>query len=193
MINTFAHFQDMMRVCSPPEFATSFQIDRYKDKKVMIVTVDGGLDENPRYEKTINCSIKYFVENGLDAFFLATNAPSRSTSSRVEQRMVKLSKKLSTVILEHDKFGSHLDAKGVTFDKDLELENFEYAGCTLAEIWFGLVIDGNPTVAEFIEDDAPVIMGTKSEEWKACHVQQSQYFLQIVKCTYPKYYSSFQS
>ena len=35
----------------------------------MIVTVDGGPDENPRYEKTINCSIKYFVEHDLDAFF----------------------------------------------------------------------------------------------------------------------------
>ena len=55
------------------------------------------------------------------------------------------------------------------------------------------MIDGNPIVAEFIEDDAPVIVGTKSEEWKACHVRQSQYFLQIVKCTDPKCCSSFQS
>ena len=107
--------------------------------------------------------------------------------------MVKLSKELSGVILEHDKFGSHLDAKGVTVDKDLELKNFEYAGRTLAEIWSGLVIDGNPVTAEFIEDDAPVILGTKSEEWKACHVRQSQYFLQIVKCKDPKCCSSFQS
>ena len=100
---------------------------------------------------------------------------------------------LSGVILEHDKFGSHLDAKGVTVDKDLELKNFEYAGRTLAGIWSGLVIDGNPVVAEFIEDDAPVIMGMKSEEWKSCHVRQPQYFLQIVKCADPKCCSSFQS
>ena len=132
--SAFAHFQDMMRVRSLPEFATSFQTDRHEEKKVMIVTVDGGPDENPRYEKTINCSIKCFVENGLDAFFLATNAPGRSAFNRVERRMVKLSKELCGVILEHDKFGSHLDAKGVTVDKDLELKNFEYAGRTLAEI-----------------------------------------------------------
>ena len=191
--SAFTHFQDMMRVCSLPEFATSFQTDRHEEKKVMIITVNGGSDENPKYEKTINCSIKYFIENGLDAFFLATNAPGRSAFNRVEHRMVKLSKELSGVILEHDKFGSNLDAKGVTFDKDLELKNFEYAGHTLAEIWSGLVIDGNPVVADFIDDDAPVIMGTKSEEWKACHVRQSQYFLQIVKCTDPKFCSSFQS
>ena len=157
------------------------------------ITVDGGPDENPRYGKTINCSIRYFAENGLDAFFLVTNAPGRSAFNRVERRMVKLRKELSGVTLKHDKFGSHLDAKGVTVDKDLGPKNFEYAVRTLAEIWSGLVIDGNPVVAEFIEDDAPVIMGTKSEEWKACHVQQSQYFLQIVKCTDPKCCSSFQS
>ena len=102
--SAFAHLQDMMRVRSLPEFATSFQTDRHKEKKVMIVTVDGGPDENPRYGKTINCSIKYFVENGLDAFFLATNAPGRSAFNRVERRMVKLSKELSDVILEHDKY-----------------------------------------------------------------------------------------
>ena len=126
-------------------------------------------------------------------FFLAANAPGRNAFNRVERGMVKLSKELGGVILKHDKFGSHLDAKGVAVDKDLELKNFEYTGHILAEIWSGLEIDGNPVVAEFIEDNAPVIVGKKSEEWKACHVRQSQYFLQIVKCTDPKCCSSFQS
>ena len=159
----------------------------------MIVTIDGDPDENPRYEKAINCVIKHFVENDINAFFLATNAPGLSAFNRGKPRMVKLNKELSSVILEHDKFGSHLDPKCVTVDKDLELENFEYVGRTLAEIWSGLMIDGNPVVAQFIEGDAPVIVGTKSEEWKACHVRQSQYFLQIVNCADPKYCSSFQS
>ena len=159
----------------------------------MIVTVDGGPDENPRYEKTINCLIKYFVEHDLDAFFLATNAPGRRAFNRVECRMVKLSKALSGVILEHDKYGNHLDAKGVTIDQDLELKNFQFAGCTLAEIWSDLVIDGNPVVAEFIEEEDPVIVETNSAEWKACHVRQSQYFVQIVKCTDKKCCSSFKS
>ena len=52
------------------------------------------------------------------------------------------------------------------------------------------MIDGNPVVAEFIEDDAPVIVGTRSEEWEACRVRQSQYFLE---CTDPKCSTSFQS
>ena len=100
----------------------------------MIFTVDGGPDENPRHEKTINCSIKYFVGNGLDAFFLAANAPGCSAFNCVARRMVKLCKELSGVILKNDKFGSHLDPKGVTLDKDLELKNFDYTGGALAEI-----------------------------------------------------------
>ena len=55
------------------------------------------------------------------------------------------------------------------------------------------MIDGNPVVVEFTEDEARVIVGTNSEQWKAYHVWQSQYFLQIVKCADPKYCSSFQS
>ena len=45
--SAFAHFQNMMRARSLPEFATSFQTDRHEEKKVIIVTVDGGPDENP--------------------------------------------------------------------------------------------------------------------------------------------------
>ena len=60
----------------------------------------------------------------LMRFFLAANAPGRNAFHRVERRMVKLSKELGGVILKHDKFGSHLDAKGVAVDKDLELKNF---------------------------------------------------------------------
>ena len=33
----------------------------------MIVTVDGGPDENPRYTNTINCAIDYFNEHDPDA------------------------------------------------------------------------------------------------------------------------------
>ena len=37
---------------SLPEFAISFQTDKHEEKRVMMVTVDGGPDENLRYEKT---------------------------------------------------------------------------------------------------------------------------------------------
>ena len=36
----------------------------------MIVTVDGGPDENPRYQKTIASAIECFEDYQLDALFL---------------------------------------------------------------------------------------------------------------------------
>ena len=58
----------------------------------MIITANGGPDENPRYSNTIQCATEYFVEHDLDALFVATNALGRSAFNRVERRMVKLSK-----------------------------------------------------------------------------------------------------
>ena len=77
---------------------------------------------------------------------MATNAPGHSALNGVDRRMVELSKELSDTILKHDKVESHLDAKGVMVDKDLELKNFDYTRRTLAEIWSGFVIDGNLVV-----------------------------------------------
>ena len=58
----------------------------------MIVTVDGGLDENPRHEKTVSYTVDYFNTFDVHAFFLVTNAPGRSAFNRVERRMAPLSK-----------------------------------------------------------------------------------------------------
>ena len=98
----------MKRIRSLDIFDGSFK-NNGEAKPFMIVTVDGDPDENPRYAKTIECAIDYFLSQDLDAFFLATNAPGRSAFNRVERRMVKFSKELSGVVLPHDNFGSHLN------------------------------------------------------------------------------------
>ena len=101
----------MKRIRSLDIFDGSFK-NNGKAKSVMIVTVDGGSDENPRY---------ILFKSGLRCIFLATNAPGRSAFNRVELRMlVKFNKELSGVVLPHDNFGSHLNAKGETIDKELE-------------------------------------------------------------------------
>ena len=89
-------------------------------KPVFIFTVDGGPDENPRYQKTIEVGIDHFLQNGLDALFIATNAPGRSAFNRVERKMAPLSRELSGFIIPHDNFGSHLDDQGKTIDSVLE-------------------------------------------------------------------------
>ena len=107
--------------------------------------------------------------------------------------MSNLSKELSGVILPHDHFGPHLDHNNKTIDEELELPNFEYAGEILAELWSKLVIDYHPVIAEFVRDETSETTITKSEEWKANHVRESHYLLQIVKRTDKACYYHFQS
>lgn len=152
----------------------------------MIVTVDGGPDENPRYDKVVTAAINHFIDNDLDAYFVATNAPGRSAFNRVERRMAPLSRELAGLILPHEHYGSHLDSEGRTVDEDLEKSNFAFAGRTLAEVWSSMVIDGFPVVASYIKPEEseinPGTMHSKTVQWRNQHIRQSQYFTQIVKC-----------
>ena len=91
-------------------------------KPVIVITVDGGPDENPRYQKVIEMAVHHFVQKNLDAYFIATNAPGRSAFNRVERRMAPLSRELSGLILPHDKYGSHLNDRGLTIDTNLEIK-----------------------------------------------------------------------
>ena len=125
-----------------------------------------------RYEKTIKCSVSYFLKHNLDAFYLATNAPGRSTFNRVERRMAPLSHDLAGVVLPHDTFGSH-NNKNETVDKELEMKNFAKAGEVLAEIWSKTVIDNYPAVAEYINPSDEVFITAKDQEWMAKHVRES--------------------
>ena len=74
------------------------------------------------------------------------------------------SKELSGATLPHNHFGTHLDYNNKTIDEELELQNFEYAGKILAELWSKLVIDDHPVIAEFVKDEASEITIAKSEE-----------------------------
>ena len=65
--------------------------------------------------------------------------------------MAPLCKELGGVLPEHQHFGAHLDDKGNTIDRQLELKNFEQAGKILGEIWSGLVMDSYPVTVEYIE------------------------------------------
>lgn len=96
-------------------------------KPVVIFTVDGGPDENPRYQKVIADAIHQFFTHNLDALFVATNAPGRSAYNQVERKMVPLSRELSGLKLSHYHFGSHLDPAGKTIDAGLEQKNFGFA------------------------------------------------------------------
>jgi len=144
-----SHGLDFERLLHLKEFEdlTRSGIDRLV-KPVFVFTVDGGPDENPRYQKVIRVAIHHFVQHDLDALFIAANAPGHSAFNRVERKMALLSRELSGLILPHDHYGSHLDKKGNTVDPQLEKKNFTFAGKALADVWSRLLLDGHPTVAE---------------------------------------------
>ena len=92
--------------------------------------------------------------------------------------MAPLSKELSGLIIFHDQFGSHLDASGRTISKDLERQNFDFAGKVLAEVWDNLVLDKYPVIAKYIapETDQDLNLWTPTHARYIKHVQESQYF-----------------
>jgi hypothetical protein len=153
-------------------------------KPVLILLVDGGPDENPRYKETIKFACDNFRKLQLDALFISTNAPGRSAYNPVERRMAPLSRFLAGLILPHETFGCHLNSQGETVDEELEKRNFQQAGQALAEVWSEAVIDNYPVISEWrggMLADQPEHETT--QEWMAKHVRASQYFLQIVKCS----------
>lgn len=111
---------------------------------------------------------------------MATNAPGRSAFNRVERRMAPLSKQLTGVVLPHDTYGTHLDARGKTSDSELELKNFQAAGEALAHLWSELIIDSYPVTSRYEGPDskttAPVPVDAA---WYSRHVRESQYCLQV--------------
>ncbi|KAJ8886114.1 hypothetical protein PR048_012323 [Dryococelus australis] len=88
--------------------------------KSVIISSDGGPNENPRYRKVIVQAIEHFKKYDLDAIFIVTNAPGRSAFNRVERRMAPLRRELRGVVLPHDSFGTHLDSNGRTVGISLE-------------------------------------------------------------------------
>ena len=183
----YSHGDDFCTVVNDLDsFAPFVKVHDGGVKPVVIITTDGGPDENPRYRKVLEVAAQNFLEYNLDAIFLATNAPGRSAFNPVERRMAPLSHDLAGLILPHDHYGSHLDASHNTTDEALERKNFEKAGEVLAEVWSNTVIDTHPVHAAFIQpsDEESRYLSTTplTEEWLAKHTRQSQYCLQIVKC-----------
>ena len=100
--------------------------------------------------------------------------------------MAPLSKDTAGIILPFDNFRNHLDASNKTIDSELEIKNFEAAGKILVKIWSESIIDNHPVAASYTsppEKEHSKVLFHKTEEWKAKHVRQSQYMLQILKCS----------
>ncbi|CAF0879390.1 unnamed protein product [Adineta steineri] len=149
-----SHANDFDTLVGLKEFEKSARDYTGQVKPIVIITVDGGPDENPRFPKTLVAAIRKFRKYNLDALFVLTHAPGQSAYNVVERRMAPLSHDLAGLILPHDHFGTHLNDSGVTVNPDLERTNFKKAGEVLAEVWCGSIIDEYPVVAEYIDPPA---------------------------------------
>ncbi len=178
------HYCDFNYLLYLEQFNEPAKTEEGQVKPVVIFSVDGGPDEDPRYPKVIANGIKHFKELNLDAIYVMTNALGRSAYNRVERRMAPLSLPLSGLILPHDSFGNHLDKNGKAIDSELEIKNVGKAEEILANCRSSLIIDGEPVIAEYRPplqnelDHHSIPMEHVSSEW---YVQESQYFLQISK------------
>ena len=178
--SAYSHQEDLMNAVKL--FPDAFCVDG-NVKPVLVKGVDGGPDENPRFDKTINMAVKTFTDLGLDRYIEVTNAPGLSAYYKVERKMCPLSNALTGVVLPADSYGSHLQ-NGKTIDEDLEVKNFKAAGEALASIWNELVIDEYPCVAEFIENKPAeeVLKFQSSATFRRDHVFETQYLTAYLKC-----------
>ena len=70
-------------------------------KPILVKSVDGGPDENPRFFNNIVMGCKTFKEMGLDCYIEVTNAPGLSAYNRCERRMYHLSKEMTALVLPY--------------------------------------------------------------------------------------------
>ncbi|CAG7734862.1 unnamed protein product [Allacma fusca] len=164
-LETFEDFTSN-RVCTERSVPT-----QRSKKPIVIMMVDGGPDENPRFPKTLGAAISHFKAYDLDAIFIGTNAPHQSAYNPVERRMAPLSHDLSGIILPQEFYGTHLDSQGRTIDRQLEIQNFQKAGEILANVWNNTNIDGFDVISQYIPPDEKQqsFLAVESEEWKADH------------------------
>ena len=69
----FSHSLYMEKLFQLSDFDTITKTADKQIKSVVIITVDGGPDENPKYLIVINTALHHFVDKNFDALFIACN------------------------------------------------------------------------------------------------------------------------
>ena len=102
------HCTDFEELIELEEFSSLAKHQDGRVKPIVIITVDGSPDENPRFPNVIAANAYLFKKYDLDVLFVATNAPGRSAFNEVERRMAPLSEDLAGHIFAHDHYGNYL-------------------------------------------------------------------------------------
>ena len=72
--NADSHAVDFERLVCLKEFEKVARDETGQVKPIVIITVDGGPDENPRFPKTLVAAIRKFRKYNLDTLFVLTHA-----------------------------------------------------------------------------------------------------------------------
>ena len=150
-------------------------------KPILLIEIDGTQDEAPWYSKPL--AVIVFLLHGVNESHL-------SEFNLEERSMAPLSHETAEVLLRHYSFENHLDSSWKTADCELE-KNFLKTGWVPAEVW--------PKTDDCKVDAKPLpirkmyVLRTVDASWGKKHVQQSQYSIQIIKCTDSNYCKKLQT
>lgn len=109
-----SHAADFNRMLQQPSSDSLTKTANGCCKPGLIVTVNGGPDENPMYKTVITVSIHHFPERDVYTFFITIYATGCSAFNHIERRMAPPSCELAGLILPHEHYRSHLDSNGQT-------------------------------------------------------------------------------
>ena len=84
----FTHLHDFAELMELEDFKGLAKTEEGEAKPIVMIFVDGGPDENPRFEKPLQAAIHHFEKYNLDAIFVSCFAPHQSAYNPVE-RFVK--------------------------------------------------------------------------------------------------------
>lgn len=112
--------------------------------------------------------------------------PGNSAFNIAERRMPELSYALAGVLLEHDHYGSHLDASGKTTDNELKRKNFQKAGEVCCELWNKIEIAEEKVVAVYDTEQIAKKAARMNYKWANEHVRQASYCIRSYDATISK-------
>ncbi|KAJ8672545.1 hypothetical protein QAD02_003804 [Eretmocerus hayati] len=84
-----SHAADFKRLLGLENFLELSKIDG-RTEPIVIISADGGPDENPRYPKVISWGIELFISEDLDGLFVVTNAPGHNAFRTIRQNLQNL-------------------------------------------------------------------------------------------------------
>ena len=149
--SSLTHMQDLESLTSDPQYDDALKTNG-EIQPIWVLLVDGGPDENPRHLKNIKTYCQLFRKFNLDYLTVRTHAPGQSKYNPVERGMATLSGKLAGITLPIDHFGTHLNTQGKVINPELALQNFQYAGEALCDIWRRDLIFGRSVDTRYVEE-----------------------------------------